>query len=211
MTPVVRPRQPHAREHGAALLVAVLLAAVLAVVAAALARLAMVTTRTAAAARDQVEVEAAVTAALGLVAAALATEPDLAAVRAGMATAPGTGATSLATANGPIDVAVLSRELALRRARLPPPADVAVWRPYLWGRLGEIAPGLAAPAGRDPLVVAWVRIDAAGPAPADGLELAIEAVSPLGSRVAATAMVRRRAAGLAVDALWMEGSVAGAS
>ena len=204
-------RRAIARERGAALLVAVLLAAALAVVAAALARLAMVATQTAAASRDQAEVEAAVTAGLGLAVAALAVEPDLSTVRDGMATAPGTGATSLATVDGAVDVVALSRDLAARRARLPPPADAASWRPYHWGRLRELAPAVAAPTTRDPLVVGWVRVDAAAPAPSDGVELAIAAVSPLGTRAAATAFVRHRASGLAVDAVWAEGTVGGAS
>jgi hypothetical protein len=204
-------RAAASRERGAALLIAVLLAAALAVVAAALARLAMVATQTAAASRDQAEVEAAVTAGLGLAVAALATEPDLAAVRDGVATAPGTGAMTLATADGPVDVATLSRDLAARRARLPAPADAASWRPYQWGRLRELVPGVAGPAARDPLVVVWIRVDAAAPSGPNVLELAIEAVSPLATRAGATAIVRRRAAGLAVDAIWMDGGVAGAS
>jgi hypothetical protein len=197
--------------RGAALLVAVLLAAALATVAAALARLAMIATQTSAASRDQAEVEAAAAAALGLAVAALAAEPDLAVVRDGAATAPAAGSTSLTTVDGPVDVAALSRGLAVRRARLPPPADASAWRPYLWGRLGELTPELAAPAARDPLVVVWVRTDTAAPTPPGGLELAIEAVSPLGTRAAATSIVRRRPAGVAVDAVWMEGGVAGAS
>ncbi len=78
-----------------------------------------------------------------------------------------------------------------------------MWRPYLWGRLGELAPAIPAAGGRDPLVVVWVRGDDAGAAPAPiGLELAVEAVGPSGARAGAVAAIRRGPRGVAILAVW---------
>jgi hypothetical protein len=198
------------RERGAALIGAVLLAAALAIVAGAVGWFALVGSQTAAAARDHAEAVAAADAGLAIAAGALADEPDLAAVRLGLAARPG-GTASLATIDGSIDVPALTRRLEQRRRRLPPPADVAVWRPYLWGRLGELAPAIRAPAGRDPLVVVWVRGDDAGGAGADRLELAVEAVGPSGARAGAVAAIRRGPRGVAILAVWPDAGIAGPS
>jgi len=198
------------RERGAALIGAVLLAAALAIVAGAVGWFALVGSQTAAAARDHAEVVAAADAGLEIAAGALAGEPDLAAVRLGAAAGPvGTG--SLATADGPIDVATLTRRLDERRRRLSPPADVAVWRPYLWGLLSELAPGLPRPAGRDPLVVVWVRSDDAEAAGVDRLEVAVEAVGPSGARAGAVAAIGCGPRGVTILAVAPDAGIAGPS
>ena len=202
--------EPPAVERGAALLVAVAITAAVSVVVGAVGLFAIVDVRIAAASRDHAQAGAAVDAALELAVAALAVEPDLEAVRAGLATAAASGTPRVATIDGEIEVDTLTRGLSGARARLPPPWGAAIWRPYLWGRLGELVVAGAAGAD-DPLVVVWVRGDAAPDDPADRvplrLELAIEAVTPAGARAAATALVVRRHGALAVDAVWPEPDV----
>ena len=193
-------------ERGAALLGAVLLAAALAIVAGAVGWFALLASQTSAAARDHAEVVAAAQAGLEIAAGVLAREPDIAAVRLGLAVGPG-GADRLVTPDGTIDVPALTRQLEQRRRRQPPPADVAVWRPYLWGRLAELAPALPAAGSRDPLVVVWVRGDAG--AGADRLELAVEAVGPSGARAGAVATIRHGPRGVAILAVWPDASIAG--
>jgi hypothetical protein len=199
---------PGGGERGAALIGAVLLAAALAVLAGAVGWFALVASQTSAAARDHAEAVAAAQAGLEIAAGALAREPDVVAVRLGLAVAAG-GSASLATPDGPIDVPVLTRRLEQRRRRLPPPADVAVWRPYLWGRLGELAPAVPAAGERDPLVVVWVRGDDAEGAGADRFELAVEAVGPSGARAGAVAAIRRGPRGVAILAVWPDAGIAG--
>ena len=92
---------------------------------------------------------------------------------------------------------------------MPPPADVAVWRPYLWGRLTELAPGIPAARGRDPLVVVWVRGDDAAGAGPDRIELAVEAVGPSGARAGAVAAIRCGPRGVAILAVWPDAGIAG--
>jgi hypothetical protein len=195
-------------ERGAALIGAVLLAAALAIVAGAVGWFALLASQTSAAARDHAEVVAAAQAGLEIAAGALAREPDIAAVRLGLAFGPG-GADRLVTPDGTIDVPALTRQLEQRRRRQPPPADVAVWRPYLWGRLAELAPALPAADSRDPLVVVWVRGDDAAGAGADRLELAVEAVGPSGARAGAVATIRHGPRGVAILAVWPDASIAG--
>ncbi len=198
-----------AGERGAALVVAVLFAAALSIVAGAVAWFGLIATQTSAAARDRAEVDAALQAAIDLAAAALALEADLPAVRRGEVVAPGTGAAFLDTATGAVDVAGLGRDLERRRGRLRSPGDVAVWRPYLWGRLGEL---LTTPLGRparDPLIVVWVRGDDGAGLGADRLELAAEAVGASGARAAALAVVRVGPRGPAIVAVWPEAGIAG--
>ena len=185
-----------------------LLAVALAIVAGAVGWFALIGSQTTAAARDHAEVTAAVDAVLEIAAGALAVEPDLAAVRAG-ASVGLTGTDRLVTLDGPIDVLALTRRFEQRRRRVPPPADVAVWRPYSWGLLRELSPGLPAPAGRDPLIVVWVRGDDAEGAGADRLEVAVEAVVPSGARAAAIAVIGRGPRGVAILAVVAEGSIAG--
>ena len=151
---------------------------------------------------------AAAQAGLEIAAGALAREPDIAAVRLGLAVGPG-GADRLVTPDGTIDVATRTRQLEQRRRRQPPPADVAVWRPYLWGRLGELASAIPAVGGRDPLVVVWVRGDEGAGAGADRLELAVEAVGPSGARAGAVAAIRRGPRGVAILAAWPDAGIAG--
>ena len=195
-------------EQGAALIGAVLLAAALAILAGAVGWFALVASQTTAAARDHADVVAAAEAGLEIAAGALAREPDIAAVRLGLAAAPG-GTASLATPDGVVDVPLLTRRLEARRRRLPPPADVAVWRPYLWGRLGELASAVPGAGARDPLVVVWVRGDDAESAGADRLELAVEAVGPSGARAGAVATNRRGPRGVAILAVWPDAGIAG--
>ena len=102
----------------------------------------------------------------------------------------------------------LTRRLEQRRLRLPPPADVAVWQPYVWGRVGELAAGTGATA-RDPLVVVWVRADDAGGLGADRVEVAIEAVGVSGARAAAVAVIRLGPRGPSIMAVWPEAGIAG--
>jgi len=199
---------PGAGERGAALIGAVLLAAALAIVAGAVGWFALLASQTSAAARDHAEVAAAAQAGLEIAAGALAREPDIAAVRLGLAVGPG-GADRLVTPDGTIDVATLTRQLEQRRRRQPPPADVAVWRPYLWGRLGELASAIPAVGGRDPLVVVWVRGDESAGAGTDRLELAVEAVGPSGARAGAVAAIRRGPRGVAILAVWPDAGIAG--
>ena len=199
---------PGRGERGAALIGAVLLGAALAILAGAVGWFALVASQTSAAARDHAEVVAASQAGLEVAAGALAREPDIAAVRLGLAVAPG-GTDRLATPDGAIDVPVLTRRLEQRRRRMPPPADVAVGRPYLGGRLAELAPGLPASPGRDPLVVVWVRGDDAADAGADRIELAIEAVGPSGARAGAVAAIRCGPRGVAILAVWPDAGIAG--
>ena len=170
----------------------------------------MLESQTGAAARAHAEATAAADAGLDIAAGSLAAEPDLDAVRLGLATAAANGAAGLATADGWIDVPALSGGLARRRGRLPPPADAAVWRPYLWGRFGELLPTPVGMRARDPLIVVWVRADDAGLAP-DRLELAVEAVAPSGARAAAIAVVAVGPRGAAIDAVWPEVGLAGPS
>jgi hypothetical protein len=218
--PAARPRAARTRagmppapgcagERGAALLMAVLVAAALSILGGAVTWFAVISAHTSAAARDHADVEAALHAALEIAAASLAVEPDLAVVRRGEAVAAGNGASALATRDGAVDVASLGLALDRRRRRLRPPADVAVWRPYLWGRLGE---HLSTPIGTsrlDPLIAAWVRgDDAAGLGPAV-VEIAIEAVGPSGARAGAVAVVRVGPRGAAIDAVWPETGPAG--
>jgi hypothetical protein len=189
--------------------VAVLFAAALSIVAGAVAWFGMFATQISAAARDHAEVDAALQAAIEIAAAALALEADLPAVRRGEVVAPGTGRAFLDTAAGAVDVAGLGVDLERRRRRLRSPGDVAVWRPYLWGRLGEV---LATPLGRparDPLVVVWVRGDDSAGLGADRLELAAEAVAVSGARAGAVAVVRVGPRGPAVVAVWAEAGIAG--
>ena len=195
-------------ERGAALIGAVLLAAALAVLAGAVGWFALVASQTSAAARDHAEVVTAAEAGLEIAAGALAREPDIAAVRLGVVVAPG-GTASLATPDGTIDVAALTRRLEQRRRRLPPPADAAIWHPYLWGRLGELAPAVPGAGGRDPLVVVWVRGDDADGVGTDRFEVAVEAAGPSGAHAAAVAAVRRGPRGVAILAVWPEAGIAG--
>ena len=200
--------QPGPSERGAALIGAVLLAAALAIVAGAVGWFALLGSQTSAAARDHAEVLAAAQAGLEIAAGVLAREPDIAAVRLGLAVGPG-GADSVTTPDGAIDVASLTRQLEQRRRRMPPPADVAVWRPYLWGRLAELAPAMPATGARDPLVVVWVRGDDVAGAGADRLGLAVEAVGPSGARAGAVAAIRLGPRGVAILAVWPDTGIAG--
>ena len=104
---------------------------------------------------------------------------------------------------------LLTRRLDARRRRLPPPADAAVWRAYLSGRLGELTPAVPGAGARDPLVVVWVRGDDAEGAGADRLELAVEAVGPSGARAGAVAAIRRGPRGVAILAVWPDAGIAG--
>ena len=191
-------------ERGAALLIAVAMAAVLSVVAGGVGLFVLADLRIAAASRDHAEAAAAADAALEIAVARLAAEPDLVAVRGGAATAPVVGDTRLATLDGEVDVERLTRALVRARGRLPPPWGATAWRPYLWGRVSELVEPPPAPSATDPLVVVWVRGDVpAGSAP-DRLELAVEAVTPRRGTAGATALVSRRPGGLAIDAVWAE-------
>jgi hypothetical protein len=195
-------------ERGAALLVAVLLAAAVSAVVGGITAFAILDARIAAADREAARTAAAVEAGLEIALAALAAEPDLDAVRLGLATAPGSGADAITTAGGVVDVASLTRGLERAAARQPPPWNAAVWQPYAWGRLGEL---LAAPGGLladDPLVVVWVR---GGPAGADAgaLDLTIEAVGPQGARATETARARRGASGVRLVAVWPQAEATG--
>ncbi len=206
--PVVRGAAPRHADRGAALLVAVLLAAALSILAGVVASFALVESQAGAAARDHVEAAVAADAGLALAVGALAAAPDVAAVRLGTAVAPDNGVASLLTAAGGVDVAVLTRQLERRRGRLPPPAGAAVWRPFLWGRLGELAATPVGESERDPLIVAWVRGDDAGGLGPDRLELAIEAVTPSGGRSGAVAVVALRPRGAVIIAVWPDTGIA---
>jgi hypothetical protein len=201
-------RRCRRREEGAALIGAVLLAVALTILAGAVGWFALVSSQTTSAARDHAEVAAAAQAGLEIAAGALAGEPDLAAVRLGVAAGPA-GTATIITPEGAIDVPALTARLEQRRRRRPPPADVAVWRPYLWGRLGELAPSMPVPAGRDPLVVVWVRGDDAEGAGAERLELTVEAVGPSGARAGAIAVLRSGPRGVAILAVWPDAGIAG--
>jgi hypothetical protein len=195
-------------ERGAALIGAVLLATALAILAGAVGWFALVGSQTAAAARDHADVAAAVQAGLEIAAAALASEPDPAGVRLGRPAAAPRGTDRLDTADGSIDVTALTDRFGRRRGRRPPPADVAVWRPYAWGRLGELAPGPGATA-RDPLVVAWIRTDeVAGEGP-DRFEVAVEAIGVSGARASAVALLRLGPRGASIVAVWPDAGIAG--
>jgi len=196
-------------ERGAALIGAMLLAAALVLLAGAVGWFALIAAQTTAAARDHADVVAAAQAALEMAAAALATEPDLVAVRLGLGNAGPRGTDRLVTADGPVDVPTLTARLEQRRARLPPPADVAVWHPYLWGRLGELAAAVPGTTARDPLVVVWVRGDDTDGAGPQRLELAAEAVGVSGARAAAVAAIRVGPRGAAILAVWPEAGIAG--
>jgi hypothetical protein len=198
-----------ARERGAALIAAVLFAAALSIVAGAVAWFALLATQTSAAAHDRADVEGALQSALEMAAGALAREPDPAAVRRGDAVAPGNGMDVLTTADGAVDVPALSRSLASRRRQLPPPADAAIWRPYLWGCLGELLPTPLGTSRRDPLVVVWVRGDDGAGLAADRVEIAVEAIGPSGARARAVAVVRIGPRGPAIVAVWPEAGLAG--
>jgi hypothetical protein len=202
------PRRARHPDRGAALLVVVLLAAALSISAGAVASFALVESQAGAAARDQAEAAVAVDAGLAIAVGALAAAPDLAAVRLGAAPAPGNGVGSLLTSAGAVDVTMLTRRLERRRGRLPPPADAAVWRPFLWGRLGELAATPIGESQRDPLIVAWVRGDEAGGLGPDRLELAIEAVTPSGGRAGAVAAVALRPGGAGILAVWPDTGIA---
>jgi hypothetical protein len=199
-----------ADERGAALLIAVLLAVAVSAVVGGVTAFAILDARTSAADRDAARTAAAVDAGLEVALAALAAEPDLDAVRLGLATAAGSGAETIATTAGVLDVASLTRGLERARARQPPPWNAGVWRPYAWGRLGELidAPGGLLP--DDPLVVVWVR---GGPAPAGPdaarLDLTVQAVGPQGSRATETALAQRGAAGVRLVAVWPEAGATG--
>jgi hypothetical protein len=207
--PAGPPSLARAPERGAALIVAVLFAAALSIVAGAVAWFGLIATETSAAARARADVDAAVHAAIEVAAAALAAEPDLTAVRRGEVVAPGNAAAALDTLDGAVDVATLGRGLARRRSRLPPPGDGASWRPYLWGRLGELVRTPLGARVSDPLVVVWVRgDDTAGLGP-DRIELAVEAVGPSAARASAVAVVRVGPRGPAVVAVWPEDGIAG--
>jgi hypothetical protein len=195
-------------QRGAALLVAVMLVAALSILGGAVGAFALLESQTAAAARAHAEAAAAAEAGLEIAAGSLAAEPDLAAVRLGLAAAAANGAPGLATADGWIDVATLSGRLARRRARLPLPARNAEWQPYLWGRLGELLPTPVGMAGRDPLIVVWVRADDSG-LPPHRLELAVEAVTPSGARAAAVAVADVGPRGAAIEVVWPEVGPAG--
>jgi len=203
----VMPRGRH--DRGAALIGAVLLAAALAVLAAAVGWFAFLASQTSAAAADHAEVVTAVQAGLAIAAGALASEPDLAAVRLGAAATVTRGADRLVTADGPVDVDALLRRLEQRRRGLPSPAGAASWRPYAWGRLGELAPALPGAGPRDPLVVAWVRSDDAGAQGPDVVEVAIEAVGPSGARAGAVAILRVGPGGAVVLAVWPDDGLGG--
>jgi hypothetical protein len=197
-----RARSMRAGERGAALLMAVAMAAVLSVVAGGVGLFALADLRIAAAGRDHAEAAAAADAALEIAVGRLAEEPDLAAVRAGAATAARPGSARLATLEGELDVDGLTRGLVRARGRLPPPWGAAVWRPYLWGRMSEVVDAPDLPAAADPLIVVWVRGDVAADAGADRLELAVEAVTPRRAVAGATALVARRTRGLTIEAVW---------
>jgi hypothetical protein len=196
-------------DRGAALIGAVLLAAALAVLAAAVGWFALIGSQTSAAAAGHAEVVAAVQAGLEIAAGALATEPDLVAVRLGATSAATRGVDRLVTADGLVDVEALSRRLDQRRRRLPSPAGDASWRPYAWGRLGELAPAMPGSGARDPLVVVWVRSDDGGGQGPEVIELAIEAIAPSGARAAAIAILHIRPAGATVLSVWPEDGIAG--
>ena len=197
------------RDRGTALIGAVLLAAALAVLVAAVGWFALLGSQTSGAAADHAEVAAAAQAGLEIVAGALASEPDLAAVRLGAASAATRGTDRLVTSDGPVDVDALSRRLDQRRSRLPSPAGEASWQPYAWGRLRELAPAMPGAGARDPLIVAWVRIDDAGGEGPAVLEVAIEAVGASGARAGAVAMLRLGSRGATVLAVWPEDGIAG--
>src|SRR5689334_17775004 len=91
-------------ERGAALLVAVAMAAALSVVVGGVGLFAIADLRIGTASRDHAEAAAAAGAALEIAAARLAGEPDLAAVRAGTSTPPPVGSARLATLDGDVDV-----------------------------------------------------------------------------------------------------------
>lgn len=202
-----RPVRPG--ERGAALVAAVLFAAAVSIVAGAVAWFGLLASQTSAAAREVADVDAALHAAIEIAAASLAVEPDLPAVRRGDVVAPGSGTGSLATVDGVVDVEGLSRALVRRRSRLPPPSDAAVWRPYLWGRLGELLPTALGTRARDPLAVVWVRGDDAAGLGADRIEIAVEAVGVSAARAGAVAIVRVGPRGPAVAAVWPEAGLAG--
>lgn len=208
--PAVAVTMPRAGERGAALIVAVLLAAALSIVVAAVAWFGLIATQSSAAARDRADVEAALQAAIEIAAGALAVEPDMAGVRRGEVVASVNGTAVVDTLDGVLDVAALGRGLDRRRSRVRPPGDAAVWYPYLWGRLGELlATPLGAPA-RDPLVVVWVRGDDAAGLGADRIDIAAEAVGASGARASAVAVVRLGPRGTAIVAVWPDAGVAGA-
>jgi hypothetical protein len=203
------PRPGRAGERGAALLMAVLVAAALSILGGAVTWFAVMSAQTSGAARDHADVDAALHAGIEIAAAALAVEPDLAAVRRGDATAAGNGASSLVTRDGAVDVVSLGVALDRRRRRLPPPADVAVWRPYLWGRLGEHLLTPLGTSAADPLIVVWVRGDETAGLGPERVEMAIEAVGLSGARAGAVAIVRIGPRGAAIDAVWPEAGPAG--
>jgi hypothetical protein len=200
---------PRAGERGAALVVAVLFAAAVSIVAGAVAWLGLIATQTSAAARDRAEVDAALQAAIEIAAGALAVETDLPAVRRGEVVASVNGTAVLDTIDGVVDVVGLDRRLAQRRSRLPPPADAAIWRPYLWGRLGELLRTPLDTTVRDPLVVVWVRGDDDAGLGGDRIELAVETVGASAARAAAVAVVRVGPRGPAIVTVWPESGIAG--
>jgi hypothetical protein len=191
-------------ERGAALLLAVGLTAVLTVVAGTVGTLALIDARTGGAARAHVAAADAARAALGLALAGLADEPDLDAVRAGGVEAASNGAASIETAEGVVDVAGLTAALTREREGLPPPAGAAVWRPYLWGRLGELMPTPVGIPVDDALVVGWIRGDPGAGLGPDAVEVAAAAVRADTTQVRIIALAWRRAGRLGLESAWVD-------
>jgi len=202
------PRPSGRAEQGAALLVAILLAAAVSAIVGAVTAFAILDARVSAADRETARTSAAAEAGLELALAELAAEPDLDAVRLGTAAAPANGEDAIATPGGVVDVAALTREVERARGRQPPPWNAGVWRAYAWGRLGDRLTAPGGPLPDDPLVVVWVR---AGPADAGTgrLDLAVTAVGPQGARAMETARAERGPAGVTLVAVWPDTDATG--